>query len=155
MSTEAQAAIAKEIEKLQGEVAKKEAEAAKLKALSELYPDLKKHVNRWGTVRYYSRSVNTKVERFELRHNCGCCADSPVEVWPYIETPHGNVYSDPPRFQCGERDPWSYRDRPYGGWQEEFRKAEIPDVIIGALEIHFGDADDAPEDPELPDYEAP
>jgi hypothetical protein len=120
---------------LRKEAADKLAEAERLEALHKAYPNLKKKVGRWNKVVYYTKDVNAQVERFDMRHNCGCCSDSPLEIWPYLETPNGNVYSDPPDFWVGERA--YYGDVPEPGWDDKMRAAGIPDVIIGAVSVHF------------------
>ena len=81
------------------------AEAARLERLLAAYPDLKKHTGRWEKVAYFSKEANSKVTNYDCRHNCGCCNDSPLEIWPYVETSDGKVYSDPASFMVGERDP--------------------------------------------------
>jgi hypothetical protein len=100
------------------------------------YPNLRKRVGRWEKVAYYSKDVNTVVDRFDLRHNCGCCNDSPLEIWPYLETPIGRVYSDPPEFRVGEKSYFG-GDKPYDAWDATMKAAGIPDVIIGAVSVHF------------------
>lgn len=125
-----------DVSKLEAEAKAKLDEAAKLKELVSKYPGLKKRVGRWNKVAYYTRDVNESVTRFDMRHNCGCCNDSPLEIWPYLETPIGNVYSDPPCFQVGERH-WMGGDRPYDGWQKSMRAAGIPESIIDAVSTHF------------------
>lgn len=122
---------------LRKEIDGKRAEADRLSRLAEAYPGLRKHVGRWNKVAYCSSDANPKVTRFDLRHNCGCCNDSPLEIWPYIETPHGNVYSDPPMFRVGEREPTYGGDIPRAGWDDEMKKAGIPESIIGAVSMHF------------------
>lgn len=150
--------IQAELDKLSKEAEEKKAEADKLVRLSATFPDLQKHVGRWNKVAYYSASVNSKVERFDLRHNCGCCQDSPLEVWPYLETSDGKVYSDPPCFQVGEKY-YLGGDRPYPKWREKLEAAGLPEVIIGAISMHFKEdkeariqsayeSDEVPEDPE-------
>jgi hypothetical protein len=129
-------AVELEIEKLRKESAERLIEADKLERLFKAFPDLRKNTNRWNTVRYYSKSVNTRVTRFDLKHNCGCCNDSPLELWPYLETPDGNVYSDPPRFTVGEKH-WICGDDPRPGWKDELRAAGLPEIIIGAVSMHF------------------
>ncbi len=129
--------IAEDIAKAEKEAAAQSSEADRLKNLAKAYPDLKKYVGRWNKVAYYSKTVNTKVDRFDMRHNCGCCSDSPLEVWPYLETPDGNIYSDPPSFCVGERDPAMCGDRPNPGWKTTLQNAGIPEDIIGAVSMHF------------------
>jgi hypothetical protein len=112
-------------------------EADQLEYLMTDFPDLKKKVGRWNKVVFYSRSVNARVTDYDSRHNCGCCQDSPLEIWPYVMTEHGRVYSDPPEFRVGERDPMLSGDRPYEGWDKKMREAEIPETIIAAVAVHF------------------
>jgi hypothetical protein len=128
--------IQDELDKLSKEAEEKKTEANRLVRLSAEFPDLRKHVGRWNKVAYCSASVNSQVGRFELRHNCGCCPDSPLELWPYLETPNGNVYTDPPCFQIGEKY-YLGGDRPYPGWDEKLKAAGIPEIIIGAVGFHF------------------
>lgn len=128
--------IQDEITKLRNEAQSKEAEAKQLEALLAEFPDLQKYTGRWKKVAFYSKAVNQHVERFDIRHNCGCCSDSPLEVWPFLETPHGKVYSDPPKFVVGEQH-WISGDRPYDGWKDKLQEAQIPEVIIGTVEMHF------------------
>ena len=128
--------IEEQVAKLRKEAEEKTQEAERLVKLQELYPDLQRHVTRWKTERYYSKAVNGEVTRFDLRHSCGCCNDSPLELWPYLETEHGKVYSDPPRFQVGEKH-WMGGDRPYDGWKKKLEAAGFPEIIVGAVGIHF------------------
>lgn len=119
------------------EIAKAEKEAEHLRKIAEAFPDVRKHVNRWKNVFFCSKSVNPKVERFLIKHNCGCCSDSPLEIWPYLETPVGNIFSEPPVFVVGEKDMWAGGDRPNPGWKEPLQAAGIPEDIIGAVSMHF------------------
>jgi hypothetical protein len=130
-------AVPRDIERLRKEAAERIAEADKLEAMLKQYPNLRKRVGRWEKVAYYTSDVNTKVDRFDIRHNCGCCNDSPLEIWPYLETPIGKVYSDPPDFRVGQRDPCYGGDVPYEGWDTKMREAGLPEMIIGAVSMHF------------------
>lgn len=122
-------------------------ELERLERLQAAYPDMQKHVNRWKTVRYYSAMVNTVVNDLEIRHSCGCCPDAACEVWPFLETPNGRVYTDPPRFSVGERS-WTGRDRPDPNWEEALYKAQIPELLIQRVRDHFGDAEETSEIPD-------
>lgn len=121
---------AESAEALKKEAAQKLTEAERLLRLQAEFPDLKKYVGRWNKVAYYSKSVNDKVTDYESRHNCGCCNDSPLEVWPYVETPDGRVYSDPPSFMVGERVPVSYGDRAYPGWEKKLLDVGISGAVV-------------------------
>ncbi len=130
-------AVPRMIATLRKEAAEKLAEAEKLEALFKMYPNLLKKTGRWDKVAYYSKDVNGLVTRFDIRHNCGCCRDSPLEVWPYLETPNGKVYSDPAEFRVGEKEPFYGGDIPHKGWDKMMRDAGIPEGIIGAVSMHF------------------
>lgn len=129
--------LSDEIQKAEKEITTKQAEIERMKKLVEAYPDVRKHVGRWEKVAYCSKSVNSKVVLYDLRHNCGCCNDSPLEVWPYLETPFGKVYSDPPMFFVGKRDPMTYGDRPNAGWRAALQAAGLPEGLVSAVGSHF------------------
>lgn len=78
-------------------------ESAKLESVLAAYPDAKFYTGRWDKRVICSASVNSCVDQYEHRFNCGCCPDSPLEVWSYLETPNGRVYSAPACFFIGER----------------------------------------------------
>lgn len=113
------------------------AEAYRLGDLARLFPDLKKKVGRWEKVVFCSPAANARATGFDMRHNCGCCADSPLEIWPYAETSYGRVYSEPPEFRVGEREPGFGADKPYDDWDKKMREAGIPEAIISAVTEHF------------------
>lgn len=138
---------AESAEALRKEAERAMAEADRLTRLQAEFPDLRRHEGRWKKVVYCSKSVNQSVDDFESRHNCGCCNDSPLEVWPYKSTPEGRVYTDPPCFFVGERDVWGYGDRAHPDWGKGLRTAGIPEPLIeriGRLMKHG----DEPEDTE-------
>jgi hypothetical protein len=112
-------------------------EAEKLERLEKAYPDIQKRVGRWNKVTYFTKAVNEQVTDFDARHNCGCCSDSPLEIWPFVKTENGNVYSDPPCFTVGERDYWSCHDKPYDGWDTKMLAAGIPEAIVDGVRVYF------------------
>ena len=121
-------------------------ENSKLKSRLEIaleYPelvrqfgDIWKDTNRWNVKRYSSKSVNSIVDKVECRHNCGCCPDSPIEVWPYTEFNGVKIYSDPPSFNVGEANCHD-GETPYDNWQEKLRTALIAEVVIQQIEAWF------------------
>lgn len=133
--------ILKEIEKLEEEANKKLQEAERLRNLLELFPDLERRVGRWDWVAYGSPSVNSKVTDYDWRYNCGCCSDSPLEVWPYLETEYGKVHSIPAYFMIGAKgDEWgNYKRMAYSGWQDSLRKYNIPEELIEKISLLFPD----------------
>ncbi len=130
-------AVPKAIEALRKEAAEKIVEAEKLEAMLKAYPNLRKKEGRWKKIAYYSKDVNALVDRFDRRFNCGCCVDSPLEIWPYLETPIGNIYSDPSDFRVGEKESHYGGTVPHKGWDKTMRAAGIPESIIGAVGMIF------------------
>jgi len=128
--------IAEEIGRLQKEAIEKQEEVERLKRMHTAFPNLKKHINRWKTVRYCSDTVNTRADKCEIRYNCGCCSDSPLEVWPYVDTEFGQVFTDPPVFQVGEKH-WIAGDRPNEGWKQLLRDEGIQETIIELVADRF------------------
>lgn len=136
--------LVNDAEKLRKEAEEKLAEVNRLERLQQAFPDLKKRTGRWNKVAFYSKTVNEKVDEFDSRHNCGCCSDSPLEIWPYMNTPDGKVFSDPPCFTVGERD--GYGDRPYDNWSNALREARISGNVIERISMLFNARDEEEED---------
>lgn len=128
--------VPKAIAKLRTEAAERASEADRLDRLYRQYPDLVRTVGRWDKVAFSSKSANSQCDRFDLRHNCGCCSDSPLEIWPYKETEIGKVYSDPSKFIVGEKN-YLGGDSPSPNWETPLREAGISETIIGSIRMHF------------------
>lgn len=134
--------IAEEVAKLRKESEEHVAEASRLEKMAAAYPDLRRHEGRWEKVAFCSKSVNALVTDYDMRYNCGCCSDSPLELWPYINTDHGKIYSDPPMFFIGEKS-WMGGDDPRPGWKESLRKEGIPESIVDRVKLHFSEEREA------------
>lgn len=138
--------IEKAILDLRNDAAKKLQEAEEIEAKAKAFPGLKRHVGRWNKIAYYSRSVNEKTDNYDIRHNCGCCSDSPLEIWPFIETESGRIYSDPPSFMVGQRDAWRGGDEPYTGWDDKLRAVGISEELIQRVACHFDPPEEEDDD---------
>jgi len=136
---------AQKISELNKEVANRSEEATRLKSLSELFPDLCVHTNRWGTQRYVSASANSRVTNYETRRTCGCCVDAPRVAWFYLETKLGRVYSDPPDFYLTKFDDFGSNECLDPQFEEAARKAAIPESLIEKFVGIYRRAD-APEE---------
>jgi hypothetical protein len=128
--------IQEKLDELRREAEKNQVEAEKLEELAKLYPDLEEHIGRWNKSVMCSASVNGLVTDFDDRFNCGCCPDSPWEVWPYLDTPCGKVYSNPAEFQVGEKYEGSAAT-PCKDWQNSLRKAGISEKVIEGVSNRF------------------
>src|SRR3990172_4201725 len=128
--------IAEDINNIISESEKLKQEAYRLQKLAETYPDIKKYVGRWNKIVYCNKTVNNKVNKFDRRYNCGCCGDSPLEIWPYIETEFGKVYSDPPEFRVGNKS-YSIDAEASPGWDGKMREAGISESVISQVQSYF------------------
>lgn len=125
-----------DIQKLLDEANEKLSAAKRLVALKSIYPDLKRQEGRWGKKVYASATANASVDSVDLRHNCGCCPDSPLEAWPYLETEYGRVYSLPAMFVVGEAT-YCQGDVPRSGWKERLLENNIAPEAIKIINAHF------------------
>lgn len=105
--------------------------------LVDRFPDLHEHRNRWNTIRLCSPSANALCTDAEIRHNCGCCDDSPLEIWPYLEANGSRIYADPIPFTVGEKGGYRGGEVPYDGWQKKMQDAHIPQAIIDKVQAYF------------------
>jgi hypothetical protein len=108
-----------------------------LKILVEKYPDLNVNSDRWGTVRYGSKFVNTIADKIEFRRSCGCCPDAEILALPYVESDLGRIYSVPERFKLGEGSAWGDFVYPSARWQEECREAGISEFLIDQMQEYL------------------
>lgn len=135
--------IQKTINQLRKEAENKLTEASNLEVLVKEYPNLRRVVDRWGITFFASKDVNDKVTHYDHRFNCGCCTDSPFEIWPYLSTPSGLIYSDPPRFVVGEKRDYeedNFEDYPVKfstGWENDLRGKGIPESVIKDIQYNF------------------
>jgi uncharacterized protein YuzB (UPF0349 family) len=94
--------------------------------------------------RFYSKQANVQVTDYDLSHNCGCCNDSPLELWPFMMHGDMKVYSDPPCFTIGERN--GYGEMPYDCWQGPLRAAGIPEELIARVQAYMDENPPRSED---------
>jgi len=121
--------------KLRADAQTKFDDADKLEKLTQRYPDLRVHVGRWSKVAYCTKEANPHAIHHDLRHNCGCCRDSPLELWPYMMVGEDRIYSEPPCIQIGERS--EHGDRPYPGWADKLKDAGLPEELIRTIKGYF------------------
>jgi len=102
---------------------------------ADVFPDLHERTDRWNNKRWSSKGANAKVTSCEIHHNCGCCYDSPLEVWPYCEVDGKRVYSDPPHFTVGQKGGGG--DEAFSGWAHKLREAGISVAVIDQVKAFF------------------
>lgn len=99
-----------------------------IKELKALYPDLAVYRNSLREFDYYliSESVNSKVNLYDIPYNC---YDLVVQVFPYINTAFGNIYSWPCSFHVGTYDS-NYYIKPIDDWEKNLRGCDISENVI-------------------------
>jgi hypothetical protein len=123
--------IQKTLEEMRKKAEQDAEEIAKLGRLAQTYPDLARKEGRWGRVVYATASVNPLVDKFFSRYNCGCCEDSPYEVWPYHDTPDGPVSSVPACFFVADRT--DEGALPREGWRADLERHHIPTALLDQI----------------------
>lgn len=106
---------------------------AMLDLLTE-YPDIVELSDRWGNVRLASASANNMVDKTDIHHNCGCCTDSPLEVYPYTEIDGQQIYANPPCYTVGNRY-WNGGDEPCSNWRDRLK--HLPLTITEQVQEYF------------------
>lgn len=129
-------AVRKDVDAARAELEKRQAELNRVENLAFLYPDLERKVGRWNRAVYSSEAVNAIATDVFFRYNCGCCADSPLEAWPFVNTEHGEVYSRPAFFFVGEQH-WIAGAVPNQKWEAQLRDAGISEAVIERVRARF------------------
>ena len=120
-----------EIKDLETEIIFKTNLINELKAMKAIYPDLERDRSRWDKIVLCSASINNKVTNYETRYNCGCCGDTPLEVWFFIELEGSKkrIYSNPACFFVAKKNGWG-SDKPFSRWKDDLRNSNIPESMI-------------------------
>jgi hypothetical protein len=136
--------IEEKIESIKNEIEKLQSEWILMEGAQATYPDLKVHTNRWNKVRYTSAKAIALADKCDIAHNCGCCNDSPIELWPYMEYKPGGIhvafqiYAEGIPFRIGEKC-WCYGEKEYEGWQDKLRAKGLREEIIQQATKFFED----------------
>lgn len=109
----------------------------KVQSLINTYPDLKEYKDRWGRKYYTSSMINEKVDQVEIRHACGCCADSPLLAYFYKEIDGIKIYADPYSICIGNQNEFGYGDVPNPNWKKILRRHRIPEEMDGKVQAYF------------------
>lgn len=121
----------------QDEVAKQSKFLTTFQELQLLFSDLRISEGRWGKRVICSKSVIPT--DFETRFNCGCCEDSPLEVWLYTSVMFGGtehrVYTDPAKTFVGDRANYGSSVRLYSYFAERLRALGASEEIIEKIRL--------------------
>lgn len=135
------------IKELQKVVDKNNDEINTLVKLTERFPDLEIHKNRWGEERYSAKSVNKVADKWYYGHSCGCCEDAALEIYFYIEIDGVKIHSNPDKFYIGEKS--DYSDSGYRiefDFEKKMIEAEINLELIQKVKIYYSGCEEKEED---------
>lgn len=96
--------IQEKINKIRADIVKSESEIEKLNRIVARFPDAFVSQDRWKNERVFSKIASPLCDKYDWKHSCGCCPDSPVQVWPYLETEFGKVFAAEAPFYVMNRD---------------------------------------------------
>jgi hypothetical protein len=130
-------AITRVIEEKEASIKAGLREVEEMRALAEEFPDLTLHTDRWKTERLSSAKVNSVASEVLLKHSCGCCSDSPLQAWPYIEKNGKRIFSSPPVFTVGEKNMFGSGEIETPGWEEPMRAAGISEAAIARVRAYL------------------
>lgn len=113
------------------EIEKLRKRADQLEKLKSEFPDLREYGDRWEKILI---SKQVKPEKYSLKHSCGCCDDSPLLMYFYVERHGERVYTDPPYVRVGEKNRnYGEEGEPidiwYPGWKLDVTKAYGEEVL--------------------------
>lgn len=102
----------------------------KLSVLLELlasFPDLRAVKDRWGRLKYCSKSANEETDCIELAPNAHDCDGKPLEVWPYIviDKVGTKLFADPPYYLVADQNTAGFGETPRQGWRELLEAAGL------------------------------
>lgn len=105
----------------------------RLQNLLAKFPDVQKTSDDISV--YYSSCVNNMTNKYFICFPCGNGENSICELYVYVNTPNGVVYTNPPKFIIGEKV--CNRVIPYKCWQSKLLEAGISKQIISSLQEYF------------------
>jgi len=124
---------------LEGEREKLTLRIGQLRSLLKQYPDLGMSRDRWGKEVVFSNSLRSRDDlQYLIKNNCGCCSDSPKELWAYITLDDGKtlpisrVYTESHNMFIGV-DATGYRTTPHSEFVEKLRKKGYSEKFIEKL----------------------
>jgi len=133
---------------LQEKITEQKENLKKIEEINKKFPNLREYKDRWSNLYLCTKDVNTLVNEVYFKHNCGCCEDSPLEAWTYINIENKKIYSDPPNFTIGEKIPYYFSnsefeggEKAYDNWENKLIENNIPQNIIDQIQDFFNEND--------------
>lgn len=127
-----QAFLKKKIEELRKSIAYYEG----IQAILDNDGQMIEETHRWDKECFCSPRINPIANRWEVRKNCGCCADTIIEAFPYVEENGLKIYTQPSVFVIGQAN-YGNGIIPTEKWEENMAKANISPAIIGDIRSYL------------------
>ncbi|SRR6266849_5851190 len=89
-----------------------------------------------GVVRYCSSDVNAVVDTVEITHRTDE-EDGVLEILPSVLDEGMHIYSDPPIFILGYRNPKGFGEVPLHDWRDILNDNNISDAVIRKVRLYF------------------
>lgn len=102
----------------------------RLTSLKSGFDDLRVLRDDTGKSYWCSAQANPEVDRFEVHGSSRSAEASPLEVWTYISTLEGRLYSDPPCHRIGEAVIGGFGELPDFGWESFLGLSKINKDLI-------------------------
>ena len=92
------------------------------------HPNLRAFVDHLGCTRLCSVDVNPFVDTMDITHRTDEVGAS-LEVMPFIHDKGGRIYSDPPFYIVGFRNPKGFGECPLADWREFLNDCGVSNEI--------------------------
>lgn len=92
------------------------------------HPNLRAYLDHLGVVRLCTTDVNALVDSVDITHRTDDVGGS-LEILPFINEKGGRLYSDPPLFVVGYRNPKGFGEVPLVDWRDLMEDAGIANEV--------------------------
>lgn len=128
--------VQKRLDELNAQVKTTHDETMEIINLFDQLPDLEITYDRWKVKRYSSLEVNARATKYYTGYSCGCCSDSPLFLYPFIELDGIRVHTKPVRFYIGERCEYTEDGIRYDtDCLEEMKKQGLSSILIDEVKL--------------------
>jgi hypothetical protein len=121
--------IEEKIEELSKNKIKTEENILVLEKIKNKFNNVTIQLDRWRKEYVCSPDINSIADNYYTHHDCGCCDDSPLFIFPYIEFENVKIYSDPYKICIGEKN-YEFGDKINDNCEEKLVKHNISKKII-------------------------
>ena len=101
--------------------------------MQDTFPDLQVAKNDLGTLLFCTAEANKEVASFDVD-----VSTPDIKVWTYVALDkHERVYTSPPCFSIGTKNPAGFGIIPVAGWAESMEAAGFPTSLIRKVKSYL------------------